>query len=143
MSKPVQAKVGCLLFIAVYVLLLVPSYYLSRPAAVTEDFTGRNARLFNVAAVASANASGSSAYSSHSLDQLDAGTLDLATLTFLLAESKITIEQGDIHHATVAEDHGSWQLVEFHYSNTHTSTSKPNDSTLSWKAPMWEKERNS
>ena len=28
-----------------------------------------------------------------------------------------------MHRADVVEDHGTWQLIEFYYSNTRTSTS--------------------
>ena len=113
-----RRRVGCLLPLLFYVLLLVPGYYLALPAPVTEDFTGRNAHLFYIAAT-----TGEGKYSTYSLEDLRSEDASERALTFLLNADQITIEQGDIHHASVLEQHDDWQLVKFNYSNSHTSSS--------------------
>ena len=62
-------------------------------------------------------------YQVFNLEHVNSGELDLTELTFLLPSKSVTINVGNIHHAEVLEDHGDWQLVAFHYSNTRTSTS--------------------
>ena len=100
---------------------LVAGYLASTPTE-TEDFSGRTAREFSIAAV-STDDSGEVAYRSLNLEILNSGDYDTTNLSFLLDQPSVTINVGDIHRAEVLEDHGEWQLVAFHYSNTRTSTS--------------------
>ena len=88
----------------------------------TDDFTGRTAREFAIAAVG-ANDAGNVEYRALNLEILNADNYDTTNLSFLLPQASVTIDVGDIHEAEVLEDHGDWQLVAFHYSNTRTSTS--------------------
>ena len=113
---------GCMTFIVVYGLCLVVFYFASTPKQ-TEDFTGRTAHEFTVAAVVRSSPSAEAGYRVLNLERLNAGNIDLTGLSFLLPEASITINVGDIHRAEILEDHGDWQVVAFYYSNTRTSTS--------------------
>ncbi len=110
---------GCLTFIVIYGLCLIVLYFATTQTR-TEDFTGRIAHEFAIAAVAGSDGG---TYRVLNLERLNAGNIDLTDLSFLLPKKSITINAGDIHSAEVLEDHGDWQLIAFYYSNTRTSTS--------------------
>lgn len=109
-------------FVVVYGLCLLVMYITSTPEQ-TQDFTGRTAHEFTVAAFVTSNANEEDNYRVFNLERLNAGGLDFTNLTFLLPQKSITLYVGDIHSAEILEDHGEWQLVAFYYSNTRTSTS--------------------
>jgi hypothetical protein len=115
---------GCLVFIVVYLLCLIGNYFATISPEETKDFTGRIAREFSIAVFAKVNSPQNPEYKVFNLEALRSGNVDLSDITFLLPEKAITINVGDIHHAEILEDHGEWQLVAFHYTNTRTSTSK-------------------
>jgi hypothetical protein len=114
---------GCLIFIVVYLLCLIGMYFTTNQPEETKDFTGRVAREFSIAGIIKTDSPQSRKYKVFSLEALNSGKIDLSDITFLLPEKAITIDVGDIHHATILEDHVEWQLVAFNYSNTRTSTS--------------------
>jgi hypothetical protein len=116
-----RQRIGCLLPLVVYVALLVPGYFLTLPPAVTEDFS-RHSRSFSIAGVRAGDAGGEVEYLAWTLARVARGPAD-AGVTFLLPEPQVTIDVGDIHRVRVLEEHGDWQLVEYDYANTHTSTS--------------------
>jgi hypothetical protein len=111
-----------LIFIAIYGISIVFMYIWSTPTQ-TEDFSGLTARHFTIAGVVEGDAAAGATYRVLRLEDVESGEGDLAGITFLLPESAITINVGDIHRAEVTEDHGDWQLVTFYYSNTRTSRS--------------------
>ena len=115
-------KSGCLTFILIYGLCLIVLYFTSTPTQTT-DFVDRTAHEFTVAGVVRSNLNEGEDYRVFNLERLNAGSIDLTGITFLLPQRSITINVGDIHRAEILEDHGEWQLVAFHYSNTRTSTS--------------------
>lgn len=113
---------GVFIFIAVYGVSLVALFVLSTPTE-TDDFTGPAAGHFTVAGIVAGGDAIEQPYRVFSLARLNSGDLDLDGVSFLLPKPKITINVGDIHRAQILEDHGDWQLVQFNYSNTRTSTS--------------------
>jgi len=113
--------VGCLLPLGLYVVSLVVIIFLTRPPEITDDFSGRTARMFSVATVSQAG--NGPDYGVTSLEALQTRSPDLSPQRFLLPEENVTISAGDIHRVTVLEDHGDWQLIRFNYSNSYTATS--------------------
>ena len=116
--------VGSLAFLAVYTLALVAMFLATSPPERSgADLAGLRNR-FNVALVLAAEDGGAPRYRGTTLAGLDEPGGRPAGATFLLSEPRIDVEQRDIHRAVVVEDHGVWQLLEYHYSNTITSTSR-------------------
>ncbi len=115
---------GCLIFIVIYSLCLAAIFITSKNPEETKNFSGSLAKDFYVAAIVKKEPGQVPEYKAFNLEYLNTGKVDLSATSFLLPEKKITINVGDIHQAEILEDHGEWQLVAFHYSNTHTSTSK-------------------
>lgn len=109
-------------FIVVYGLCLM-FLYIASTQKETEDFTGRTAHEFSVAAVGRSSPKAEGDYRVVNLERLNAGNIDLTDITFLLPQKSITINVGDIHRAEILEEHRAWQLIAFYYSNTRTSTS--------------------
>ena len=124
MAKRTQQSPGCLLQLACYLVLLVPGYFASLPSAVTGPFEDRDARLFMLAVVSHETADATTTYSAMSLAEYRDGALSTDTSGILLPDDDITINDGDSHHVQVIERHADWQLIEFSYSNTHTSVSR-------------------
>lgn len=106
-----------------YALALTAVYFASTPE-VTGNFTEREGRDFHVAAVRLTKDANDANYVAYSLAHLDAGKVDLASVSFLLPEDVINITGGDLHKVTVLERHPDWQLIEYHYGNTHDSISR-------------------
>ena len=111
--------VGCLLAIAIYMPLVIIGFFLALPPEVTEEFEGRNARLFTVATVLFDD--GEVSYGSMSLDEVRELPTGIPPSAFMLPETHVRISTHDIHNVYVLEDHGYWQLIEFNYANSYTS----------------------
>lgn len=109
------------IFIGIFGASLAAMYYLTTPTE-TRDFTGTTARYFTVAGIVTGDSAAEGPYRVFNLQGLESGQLDLSEITFLLPQQSITINVGDIHRAEILEDHGSWQKVAFHYSNTRTAS---------------------
>jgi len=120
--KKERSSRGVLIFVAIYGVSLVALYYASTPTE-TDDFTGSVARNFTVAGVVAGDDAIEQPYRVYTLERLKFVELNLDDVSFLLPKPMITINVGDIHRAKILEDHGDWQLVQFDYSNTRTSTS--------------------
>ncbi len=116
-----KRRTGCLLPLGLYLLAVVVMYFITLPAAVTDDFTGNTARIFSIATVISSQ--GGNQYRRTTLETVEARDEELPALVFLLPDKEITIDNGDIHHVTVLEDHDDWQLIEFDYANTYIAKS--------------------
>jgi hypothetical protein len=115
-------SVGCLIPLGLYVAVLVVGFFVTRPPVITEDFSGQVARSFSVAIVVEETDDGS-LYERRTLEIILEQDTGLRPYRYLLPERNITIDNGDIHHATVIEDNGESQLIEFNYSNTYMATS--------------------
>lgn len=113
---------GCLSFLIIYVTSLLVMYFISSPTE-TEDFSGRTAVEFTVAAFATGYPDDGNQNHVLNLEYLNAGNFDDIAYTFLLPKKEITIRAGDIHRVEILEDNDDWQLVAFYYSNSRTSTS--------------------
>ena len=113
--------VGCLLALAIYIPAVIIGYFLTLPDEVTDDFEGRNARLFAVATVLIDD--GEVTYGSTSLEEVRELPAGMPLAEFMLPEPHVKISTHDIHNVYVLEDHGDWQLIEFNYANSHTSRS--------------------
>jgi len=120
-QKKRRSAYGLMIFVAIYGVGLVVMYFVTTPTE-TDDFTGPIARNFTIAGIVTGEVTDDRPYRVLNLERLNAGELDLSDITFLLPQPTITINVGDIHRAEILEDHGEWQLVAFHYSNTRTST---------------------
>jgi hypothetical protein len=116
---------GYLTHLVVYVVAVTAMYFVSMPE-VTGNFTERQERDFHVAAVSLTKDAKDANYVAFSLAQLKTGKVDLASVSFLLPQGdiKINIPGADLHKVTVLERHPDWQLVEYHYGNTHDSISR-------------------
>lgn len=114
-------RTGCLIPLGLYIAVLVIGFYATRPPLITEDFSGHVARSFWVATVREADSGFE--YGSVRLETILKREPALPSFRYLLPEQRITIYVGDIHHASIIEDHGDWQLIEFNYSNTYMATS--------------------
>lgn len=115
-------RTGCLVPLGLYVAVLMIGYFVTRPPLITEDLYGeRTLTRFSVATVVDGeNGYEYGRWTLRTVSEIDMGS---TPHRFLLPESEITIYVGDIHHASVIEDHGDWQLIEFSYSNTYMATS--------------------
>jgi hypothetical protein len=104
-----------------YVGLLIVGIFVTRPPLITDDFSGTTARRFSIAIVTEVD--GDNQYERRTLETLQESGREIPSFSFLLPEDRNIIVAGDIHHVTVLEDHGDWQLIKFNYSNTYTATS--------------------
>jgi len=114
-------RTGCLLPLGLYVAVLVTGYLVTRPPLITEDFSGPTSRSFSIAVVEETDAGYH--YGRQTLETIQVRDAGLPSLAYLLPQQRVTIDVGDIHHATVIEDHDDWQLIEYDYSNTYMATS--------------------
>jgi len=114
-------RTGCLVPFGLYVMVLVTGFFVTRPPLITENFPEQTARSFSVAVVEEAE--DGYEYGRRTLQTIQERDPELPPFRYLLPEQRITITVGDIHHATVIEDHEDWQLIEFDYSNTYMATS--------------------
>ena len=116
---------GYLTHLVVYGLAVTAVYYASTPE-VTGNFTERQERDFHIAAVRLTKTAKEASYVALSLAQLKAGKVDLASVSFLLPQGDIKINDpgADLHEVTVLERHPDWQLVEYYYGDTHDSISR-------------------
>ncbi len=112
---------GCLIPLGLYVALLGVGFFATRAPMITDHFDDSVASRFYVATVEETAAGFE--YGSLRLNSVRERDPRRPALRFLLPEPEITIDVGDIHHASVIEDHNEWQLIEFNYSNTYTATS--------------------
>jgi len=120
--KNERSSSGVLIFVAIYGVSLAALFFLSTPTE-TNDFTGLVAENFTVAGIVAGGDAIEQPYRVFTLARMNSGELNQDGVSFLLPKPKITINVGDIHRARILEDHGDWQLVQFDYSNTRTSTS--------------------
>ena len=113
---------GCVTQFIVYAVMLMAMYFINTPK-VTEHFTEGQERDFHVAAI---NLTENANPVTVSLAQLNAKQVDLSSISFLLPEGGINIndQSGDLHMVTVLESHPDWQLVEYRYGNSHDSISR-------------------
>jgi len=122
-SKEVNLKhrTGCLVPLGLYAAVLAIGFFVTRPPLITEHFPEQTARSFSVAVVEESD--GGYEYGRRTLQTIRDRAPGLPSFRYLLPEQRITINVGDVHHATVIEDHGDWQLIEYDYSNTYIATS--------------------
>ena len=118
-----RSSAGTWAFFVIYVASLAWMYVASTPE-VTGNFSEREERGFRVAAVKASGASGQREYVGYTLARLRQPGVDLSQVSFLLPEKVVNIPGGDLHRATVLEDHSSWQLIEYDFGNTHSSLSR-------------------
>jgi len=112
-------RTGCLVPLGIYIVLVIIGFFVMRPPLITGDFSASTAKRFSIATVEEVD--GQRQYNRQTLESvLDP---ESPSFGFLLPEESVIIDTGDIHHASVIEDHGDWQLVEFLYSNAYTSRS--------------------
>lgn len=113
---------GCTTYLVIYVVVVTAMYFASTPTT-TKNFDERQERDFHVAAV---NLAKSANYVSFFLALLKAGKKDLSSVSFLLplGDIKMDVSGHDLHKVTVLERHPDWQLVEYHFGNSHSSTSR-------------------
>lgn len=113
---------GCLIPLGLYLLVVTGVYFVTRPPLITEDFFNEPvSRQFSVATVRMIGSDRE--YGRWVLAGVATRDASDAEISFLLPEPEITIYVGDIHHASILEDHADWQLIEFNYSNTYMATS--------------------
>jgi hypothetical protein len=97
--------------------------HMTATAEIKDNFD-RHARDFHIAALNLRKDTNEARFRTVALADLRAGKVDLASVSFLLPESKIEIPSSDLHDVRVLERHPDWQLVEYRYGNTHDSTSR-------------------
>ena len=114
-------RTGCLIPLGLYVAVLVIGFFVTRPPLITDNFPEQTARSFSVAVVEETD--DGYEYGRRTLQTIQERDPELPSFRYLLPEQRITINVGDIHHATIIEDHGDWQLIEFDYANTYMATS--------------------
>ena len=112
----------------VYAVAL-PAMYFAMTPEITGNFTESQARGFRIAAVKlikDAKDPKGAEYMAYSLAQLQSGKVDLTSVSFLLPQDVTNIfpDIGDTNKATVLERHPDWQLIEYQFGNTHSSTSR-------------------
>ncbi len=112
---------GYLTHLTLYVVAATVLYFVSTPE-ITGNLTERQQRDFHVAAFSSST----NVASPVSLAQVQSGKVDLGSVSFLAPAGDITVTTSghDLHKVTVLERHPDWQLVEYHYGNSHDSTSR-------------------
>lgn len=104
-----------------YCVSLALAYLLMRQPPVTGEFPEKVARRFNVL-----QTTGSSTDPSHrsiSLSALRKQNPPAGNVRYRLQVTELRLEESDISRVRVLEHHQDWQLIEFHYANTHTSIS--------------------
>lgn len=116
-----KRRVGCLVPLGLYIAVLVIGFLVTRPPLISDNFPEEVVNRFSVAIVE--EGADGAVYGRQTLQTVRERDSELPSFRYLLPERNITINVGDIHHATVLEDHGDWQLVEFNYSNTYMATS--------------------
>jgi hypothetical protein len=114
-------RTGCLIPLGLYAAVLVIGFFLTRPPLITGDFSAQTARSFSIAVVEETD--DGYEYRRQTLQTIQEREPQLPALRYLLPEQRVTIDVSDIHYATVIEDHGDWQLIEYDYSNTYMATS--------------------
>ncbi len=116
---------GRLTHLVVYVVAVTAMYFVRNPE-VTGNYSEMQERDFRIAAVSLTKDATNASYASFSLAQLKTGKVDVGSLSFLLpqGDTKIHIPGSDSQTVTVLERHPDWQLVEFHYWNTHYTISR-------------------
>lgn len=116
-----RRRVGCLVPLGLYIAVLVVGFFVTRPPLITGSFPDNVARNFSIAIVE--EDTDGVVYGRRTLESVLEGNAELRPYRYLLPEREITVDVGDIHHATVLEDNGESQLIEFNYSNTYMATS--------------------
>jgi hypothetical protein len=116
-----KRRVGCVIPLGLYIVTLVIGFFVTRPPLITADFSGDVVRRFSIAIIEETDDGAS--YERRTLEIVQENNTDSRPYRYLLPEREITIDNGDIHRATVIEDHNDWQLIEFNYSNTYMATS--------------------
>jgi|SRR5579859_97695 len=121
MADNTKRSPGYVTHLVVYVLAVTVMYFVSTPE-ITGKLSDRQQRDFHVAAF---SPSTNVAYPV-SLAQLNDGKVDLGSVSFLAPPGDITVSASghDLHKVTVLERHPDWQLVEYHYGNSHDSKSR-------------------
>lgn len=122
-QKPIKSSAGSWAFIVVYAASFA-WMYVESTQEITSEFSEQEERSFRVAAVKTGTAAGPRQYVSVTLMQLRKPGLDLSQISFLLPDKVVVIPGGDLHRATVLEDHSKWQLIEYDFGNTHSSVSR-------------------
>lgn len=122
-TKASRKAGGTLAFCVVYAASVMWMYAASTPE-ITGEPPESDLRSFRVAAVKAGTASNSPEYVTFTLAQLRKPGVDRSQVSFLLPEKAVQIPGGDLHRATVLENHSSWQLVEYDFGNTHSSISR-------------------
>ena len=122
-DKKKDRSPGNLTQFVVYGVMLTAMYFASTPE-ITGNLTERQEQDFHVAAVRLKKGADDSKIVVYSLYLLKAGKVDLASVSFLLPQDVVDIPGGDTNEATVLERHPDWQLVEYHFGNTHNSVSR-------------------
>jgi hypothetical protein len=119
------SALGWLTHVAVYAVAVTAYYFWATPE-ITGTLTERQERDFHIAAV-KLNKSNDADYVSFTLQSLKAGKADATSVSFLLPRDEVQFQAGgghDLHRATVVERHPDWQLVKYHYGNSHDSVSQ-------------------
>ena len=114
-------RVGCLVPLGLYIAVLVVGFFVTRPPLITDNFSENVARSVSIAIVK--EDTDGVVYERRTLETILERGAELRPYRYLLPEREITIDNGDIHHATVLEDNGESQLIEFNYANTYMATS--------------------
>ena len=116
---------GCLTHVVLYAVAVVPMYFASTPE-VTGNFHVGQQRDFHIAAVTQTKDANDATVVPLSLAYLKTGKVDLASVSFLLPPGDIKVQDTghDLHKVTVLERHQDWQLVEYHFGNSHDSISR-------------------
>jgi len=107
--------------LGLYGAVMVIGFFVTRPPLITEDFSENVARSFSIAIVE--ESTDGAVYGRRTLETVLERGAELRPYRYLLPERQITINNGDIHHATVLDDNGESQLIEFNYANTYMATS--------------------
>ena len=115
--------VGCLGFLLVYGLCVALMVVLTVGKVETSPLSERSLGMFRVALVESGADGAAPRVVGLPLQYLPDPGEDGRERSFLLPESRVRIEQGDVQTAEVLEEHGDWQLVAYHYANTVSTVS--------------------
>lgn len=123
-DKTKKNSPGCLTNVVVYAIMLTAMYFAITPQ-VTGNFTENEASDFHVVAIRLKKGANDSNYVPYSLARLMVEKVDSVSVSFLLPEDIIYIDDfgSDLHKVTVLEHYPDSQLIEYHYGNTHHSIS--------------------